>query len=128
MSSIIRVIRARDLIKANPEGPFDVEKYKQLLMDIASAAAPLGDYEILLDTRKAHVDISKADLFFLASELCKRPDMFARKTAGLCPLERFDHAGFFALCAENRGCQVKAFTSFEDAIEWLTADRTEPGT
>jgi hypothetical protein len=34
-------------------------------------------------------------------------------------LEQFDYAGFFALCAQNRGFQVSAFTSFEDAIEWL---------
>jgi hypothetical protein len=37
----------------------------------------------------------------------------------LCPLERFDHSRFFALCAENRGFDVRAFVSYEDAMEWL---------
>jgi hypothetical protein len=40
----------------------------------------------------------------------------------LCPLEKFDNARFFALCAENRGVNVHAFTSYEDAMEWLIAE------
>ncbi len=127
MSSTIRIIRAHDFIKATPEGQLDSETYRKLLLEIASAVTPLGDYEVLLDTRKAHAVMSVADLFFLAAELCKRPGAFARKTAVLSPLERFDHAGFFALCAENRGLKVKAFTSFEDAIEWLIMDEIGPG-
>lgn len=34
--------------------------------------------------------------------------------------ERFDQARFFALCAENQGFNVQAFTSYEEAMEWLT--------
>jgi len=37
----------------------------------------------------------------------------------LCPLEKFDHSRFFALCAENRGFSIRAFTSYEEAMEWL---------
>jgi hypothetical protein len=123
MSSIIRIIRAHDFVMATPKGRLDLDKFKQLLTEITTAASSLVDYEILVDTRKAQAVMSIADLFFLACELCKRPSgAFYRKTAVLCPLERFDHAGFFALCAENRGFQVKAFTSFEEAIEWLIAD------
>jgi hypothetical protein len=124
MSSIIRIIRAHDLIKATPEGRVDLAEFRKLILEITSAAASSVDYEILLDTRKARVEVSKTDLFFLASGLCKRLGAFARKTAVLCPLDRFDYAGFFALCAENRGLEVKAFTSFEEAIEWLIADGT----
>jgi hypothetical protein len=46
------------------------------------------------------------------------------KTAVLCPLARFDHAAFFALCAESRGFQVRAFTSLVGAYEWLIAAPT----
>jgi len=55
----------------------------------------------------------------LAAELSKIFQPYNRKIAVLCPVERFDDAAFFALCAENRGFRVKAFTSFEDAIDWL---------
>lgn len=68
--------------------------------------------------------MSVIDLWYLAAELSNLHKAFSRKTAVLCPLEQFDHAGFFALCAQNRGLQVRAFTSFEDAIEWLIAKGT----
>jgi hypothetical protein len=44
---------------------------------------------------------------------------FARRTAILCPLEKFDRSRFFALCAENRGFNIQVFTSYEEAMEWL---------
>ena len=36
--------------------------------------------------------------------------------------ERFDKAGFFAISAQRMGFRISAFTSFEEAIEWLIAD------
>ncbi len=77
-----------------------------------------------MDTRKAQVEKSVSDLWYLAAELNNLRKAFSRRTAVLCPLEGFDHAGFFALCAQNRGLRVMAFTSFEDAIEWLITNGT----
>jgi hypothetical protein len=34
---------------------------------------------------------------------------------------KFDRSRFFALCAENRGFNIQAFTSYEEAMEWLIA-------
>jgi hypothetical protein len=65
--------------------------------------------------------MSIADLWYLAAELSNLGKAFMQKTAVLCPIEKFDQAGFFALCAKNKGYPVNAFTSFEDAIEWLIA-------
>ncbi|MGO9119244.1 MAG: hypothetical protein ACLQPD_16760 [Desulfomonilaceae bacterium] len=122
MVTDIRIIHAHDFIKATPEGQLDLEKSKKLLMEIASASDPLVGYDIILDTRKAQSGMSVIELWYLAAEVSKLRDAFSRKTAVLCPLEGFDHAEFFALCAKNRGFQVSAFTSFEDAIEWLSAN------
>jgi hypothetical protein len=109
-----------------PEGQFDFEESKKVLLEIASVVAPLVDYEIILDTRNAQTVMSVADVWNLATELTNfRKAFFQKKTAVLCPLEEFDNAGFFALCAQNRGFQVRAFTSFEDAIEWLIANGTD---
>ncbi|MGB8213286.1 MAG: hypothetical protein WCE68_06980 [Anaerolineales bacterium] len=119
MSTNIKIIHAHDFIRATPEGQLDLEKCKISLAEILSASAPATDYEIILDTRKAQVELSIADLWYLAEELSKLGKPFFRKTAIVCPLEGFDNAGFLALCAQNRGVQVKAFTSFDDAIEWL---------
>ena len=34
---------------------------------------------------------------------------------------RFDHARFFTLRAENHGFNIRAFSSYEGAMEWLIA-------
>lgn len=124
MSTDIRIIHAHEFIKATPGGQLDLENAKKLLMEIASASAPLVDYEIILDTRRAQSGLSVSDLWDLAAELSNLGKVFLRKTAVLCPLEQFDRASFFALCAQNRGFRISAFTSFEDAIEWLISNGT----
>ena len=84
-----------------------------------AAGSGLHDYEVLVDTRRVKGRLSATDLWTLAEEMVRFRSNFARRTAILCPLERFDHSRFFALCAENRGFNIRAFTSYEEAMEWL---------
>jgi hypothetical protein len=121
MPTNIKIIHASEFIKATPEGELDFEESKRLLREIESAASSLADYAIIVDTRKAQLRMSPANLWYLAAELGKSRASFLGKTAVLCPLESFDQAEFFELCAQNRGFSVRAFTSFEDAIDWLTS-------
>jgi hypothetical protein len=120
----VRVIRANDFIRATADGKLEFENSKKVLMEVAQVTASLADYEILLDTRKAQGALSVIDLWYLAAELSNLGKAFSRKTAVLCPLEGFDRGEFFALCAQNRGFRVNAFTSYEDAMEWLLESRT----
>ena len=127
MPANIRIIHAHDFITATPEGRLDLEASKKLLVEIASAAAPLVDYDIVLDTRKTQSELSATDLCYLVAELSDNfRKAFSRtlKVAVLCPMERSEHAKFFALCAEKTGLHIRAFTSVSDAYEWLTASRT----
>ena len=123
MPTNVRIIHARDFVRATPEGELDLVKSSQLLREMASSASSLVGHEIILDTRHAQLSMSITDLWYLARDLGEVRKGFSGKTAVLCPLEKFDHAGFFALCAQNRGLRVTAFTSFEEAFEWLVADR-----
>jgi hypothetical protein len=125
----IRIIHAHEFVVATPEGQLDVEKSRKLLADIASATASLTDYEVILDCRKAECAMSATELWHLVVDLGDFRKAFSRKTAVLCPLGGCDQAEFFALCAQNRGFRVRAFASFEEAIEWLVADGpdTQPG-
>ena len=124
MATNIRVIHAHDFVRATEDVEIDFEKSRKLLIEVAEAAATLVDYEIILDTRKAQGELSVTDLWYLATELSNLGKAFYRKTAVLCPLERFDSAKFFELCAHNRGLRVRAFTSYEEAMEWLMSTGT----
>jgi len=118
----IRIVHAHDFIRATPEGTLDREETMRVLTEIAAAGDALIDHHVLLDTRKAHSVMTLPDLWFLAKGLATLRHAYEQKTAILCQADRFEFAEFVALCAQNRGLRVNAFTSFEDAIEWLIAD------
>src|SRR5947207_15116561 len=122
MPAHVKVIRAREFVRATPDGAANLESAAQLLQDIARAGRGLEDYEVLVDIREVSGRLSASDIWMLTEKLVRLRESFARRTAILCPLERFDHARFFALCAENKGFNIQAFTSSEDAMEWLIAN------
>jgi len=122
MPTNVRIIHARDFIKATPEGALDLAETTKVLKEIATASAHLADYAIILDTRHAHSTMSVTDLWFMAKEISGLGKAFQRKTAVLCPLERFEYAEFLELRAKNRGNQVRALTSLGHAMEWLIED------
>lgn len=122
MPTTIRVIHSRDFIRARPDGVLDMETAEKLMGEIVSAAVDHSDLELLIDTRRAQGQLGAADLWFLAERLARHRAALNRKIAVLCPTERFDRASFFAMCAENRGFNIAAFTSYEDAMDWLMGD------
>ena len=123
MQRNIRIINVREFISAKPDGVLNLEESEQLLRDVVDVSEPLEEFDILVDTREAVSSLSATDLWYLADRLVRYPQTFAGRTAILCPSERFDHASFFALCAENKGMDMQAFTSYEEAMGWLTAER-----
>jgi len=88
MPTDIRIISAYDFIRATAYGEFDFEMSKKALIEVASATAHLVNYKILLDTRKAEIQISVAGLWHLARELSNLGKAFYQKTAVLCALCR----------------------------------------
>lgn len=126
MPTNIKIIHAHEFLRATPEGKLDFNAMENVLKEIASAEAPAFNYDVILDTRKTQSVLSVAELWHLAAELSSLRKAFSRKTAVLCPEERFDSAQFFALCAQNRGLQIMAFTSFEAAIDWLLGEGSPP--
>ena len=119
MPSDIRVIHAHEFLRATADGRLDLEESKRALVEIASASPPSEHYDVLVDTRSAHSEMTVTDLLELASQLHKVRKSFTRKTAIVVPRDRLDHAEFFATCAEDRGFEVSAFTSLGDAMTWL---------
>ena len=103
----VKVIQAGEFIRASPLGQVQMDKAEALLKEIADASAGLEEFQVLVDTRRTPGSLA----------IYRRT--IGNRTAILCPFERFDQARFFALCAENQGFNVQAFTSYEDAMEWL---------
>lgn len=124
MARKVRIVSARDFVSAKPDGTLNLEEGEQLLREVVGISDPLSEaFDILVDTREAASVLSATDLWFLADRLLRHPKTFAGRTAILCPNERFDHAAFFALCAESKGVEMQAFTSYEEAMAWLQAPR-----
>ena len=122
MPANVKVIQAHEFVRARPGGVLNLEASEQLLLDIAKAAEGLDRIEILVDTRHAEGQLGAADLWFLADRLGRHRHAFSGKTAVLCPTARFDRARFFALIAGSKGFDVEAFTSYEEAVEWLSGE------
>ena len=115
----IRVISTREFIHVKAEGEFDFRRSVEALLEVAEAGVGSVDGHVLLDTRHAEHHLSVADIWRFASIVAEQLRPISRKTAVLCPAQRVDVAEFFALCATNRALYVRAFTSYEEAIEWL---------
>ena len=120
MSNNVRVIHPADFLRARADGQVDRETGKELLAKVAAAAAPLERYQVLIDIRDAVGRLTPEDLHELAGVLVDHGPAFLQKTAVLCPRERFDNARFFSLLAASHGFRrVRAFLTYEDAMEWL---------
>jgi len=119
MPTTIRVVKAHEFLHVKAEGVFDFPRSIEALLGVVCVGGGGQDWHVLLDTRHADVRLSVADLWKFASIVVEQLRPISRKTAVLCPAERFDRAEFFALCAVNRALYVRAFTSYEDAMEWL---------
>lgn len=116
----LKVFRIQEFLRTNPSEGFDLNKSKELLADIATAASDAGDVDLLIDIRELHSLMMVVDIYELAAELGRFRDAFKNKVAILDVLdEKFDQAEFFEICARNWGFQVRVFTDFEAAIEWL---------
>ena|SRR6478609_12031722 len=120
MSTNVRVIRHSDFLRARADGRADLEMAKSLLAGVAAAAAPLDEYEVLIDVRDMVGQLTPDELYELAGSLDQYRSTFLRKTAVLCPRERFDNTRLFGLLAGSHGFRrIRAFLSYEDAMEWL---------
>jgi hypothetical protein len=120
MPTNVRVIHPSDFLRARADGRVDLEMGKGLLQQVASAAEPLGAYEVLIDIRDAVGRLTPDELHELAGSLIQFRHTFLHKTAVLCPRDRFDDARFFSLLAASYGFRnIRAFIAYEDAMEWL---------
>jgi hypothetical protein len=120
MSTNIRVIHHLDFLRVRADGRADMDMAKSLLARVAATAASLEKYEVLIDIRDTVGQLTPDEVCELAASLDQFRGTFLRKTAVLCPRERFDNAKLFSLLAGSHGFRnIRAFLNYEDAMEWL---------
>jgi hypothetical protein len=118
-----RVISAKEFLKVKSSGEFDLEQSKEMLRQVAAMVGPAGDYDLLMDLREAvgKPKASYGELYQLLTVLIEHESAFSNKIAVLVrDDDQFDKASFMEFIAEDR-FRIRAFVSFEDATEWLSA-------
>jgi hypothetical protein len=116
----IQLIKPGDFVKTTPTGELDLNSSKKILSGLASTSDLAKQQPMLIDLRNTTSILNTVDLFELGSGLLEYGGAFRRKTAVLTRNDdSFERGSFFELVARNRGYNVKAFITFEDAIMWL---------
>ena len=119
MATDVRITHAREFLRVTAQGVYDLEQTKDALLQIASVDPSAAGIDVMIDVREAPSYLSLTDLWALAVEFARLQIGAGRRTAVLTSTDRFENAHFFAISARNIGLKVQAFTSFEEAFEWL---------
>jgi hypothetical protein len=123
----LRLIRSNEFLKTKPTGEYDLDRTKQMLLELARENSSPIKYDILIDVRAAIGNLTLIDITELVQVIIENRDSFRSKLVILTSHGRqFDNAKFMALYACNRGFQVGAFNEFEEAISWLMFSADAP--
>lgn len=123
MSHDIRVIPARQFLRADVRGRLDLAASKQILERLSAACTAHPGLDLLVDVRDTGERLlSSEDLLELVQKLRGLGlGVFNRVAILRRPPEAFDRARFFETLASERGFQFAAFEDFEAAFHWLFA-------
>ena len=123
MSSNIKIYKINDFIRCTEEGTLDYERSIKMIHELTAAATYHTDHNILIDFRETTVpDSSLSDLMLIALEFAHFKSVFKNKLANVIPKdeERIAIANKFKEILDIKEFQYEIFTSFEEAMEWLS--------
>jgi hypothetical protein len=124
----IRMISAKDFIRLDAEGKFDLAATQHMLRDAMWACFNSSVGRVLLDIREASADMSVAQVVSLAA-ICGEimPGMKDHKIAILNrPKDELDRAQILASMAAQHQWNIRAFREFEEAFDWLIIELEPP--
>jgi hypothetical protein len=126
----LQIIRAREFVRLDAHDHLDFQASKEALQTLALACRKRGLDCALLDLRALQVPPKP---LFTRAELASLVETFREEGFGrdqrLAVLYRNDpHGGArtFAFISRMRGWQVRAFAEFEEALFWLSSEKTRP--
>jgi len=119
MSIAHKIIRVRDFLETTATGKIDLETVKRILAKLIEAGGDQSDYNILLDVRQAESIMEDEDLGQIVEFLDHHRDSFRNKIAVLYNARRPAHANRFLQAARGAGFDIRFFTDYEQALNWL---------
>ena len=124
MASDIKIYKVKDFIRLNESGEIDFERSLQIVRDLATAASFYSGHNILIDLRETSMagESNIGTVLRLAVEMARYGSVFKGKIANVVPADekRVAIARQFEASLQLQGFSYKVFTSFEDAIDWLS--------
>lgn len=119
----LQIIRVRDYIKLSLPGKLDFNAARKAISEVSSLPNIFYNYNLLIDSRNSESELTVTEISAVAIDLAslihKDNNRRWTKIPVLCPDKNFDKAKFFEICSQNRGLNVRAFTSFEEMYNWL---------
>jgi hypothetical protein len=124
MSAAVKIYKVKDFIRKTEAGNIDFDRSMEIIHDLAIASSFHTDHNILIDMRETTL-VDKGDmstLLQLAVEMVRYQSVFKGKIANVVPSDenRLSIARQFKACLDIKGFHYEIFTSFEDAINWLS--------
>ena len=120
----VQIIRSNDFVRLDAHGNLNIYDSQAALRKLAEACMQRGIDDALLDVREVQASLTVTDLFVLASSFGEFGFHRGQRLAIVHRMTSDVRAGFFALCAKNRGWSVGSFDNFEEAFAWLNEART----
>lgn len=115
-----RIISCRDFLRYDAQGKLDVPAMREALRAMAENCARTGVRHAVLDVREITDAPAIGELFWLADELASLGFACLERLAIVYVDRGQGRANFFATTARTRGFNIREFTSFERAFEWLS--------
>ncbi len=122
-SARVKIYKMKDFLRLTETGRIDVNRSKEIVRQLAVAAAFHVDHNILLDLRETVVkEESMWDILEVALEIARYRSAFKGKLANLLPADekRLSTARQLKALMDIKEFQYEIFTSFEEAVEWLS--------
>lgn len=125
----LHVIRFREFVRLNARGQLDMAESHAVLSQLAQMCRKRGIDRALLDGRDIQADLTPDELAALVRDLAEMGFTRNQRLALLHKGDPHRRAALFTLIAKLRGWRIRAFGSFEEAVDWLSSGpeiRTRP--
>ena len=130
MSAGYKIYETGRFIKKIHKDKLDIDNFKKVIQELASASIVYKDHNLLIDIRDITPPNCFGDILAIIIEAVKYYHVFCTKIAVIVTDEpaRIRRVKFFKAGLPKGKYQFDYFTDYEDAIDWLSDVKEFEGT